>query len=492
MLVISNLFVVIYKCMSLVPGRKMPVTDDEISTVTKVRFGRAPLVEMAYDGSGRVFLDSERNNVHYVANSVYARLSAMNEDIGIYEFRDAMFGSGFDDLLVNKMISGSLLVPALDTQEAVDNDGSIPSIMVSLGESCNLACIYCYSNAVVAHKFIEKDVFRVAIRDLVSSACGKKEYVFRGLLGEVRKIRLGLIGGGEPTLNIQLFLDIVDAFRWECERLGVVPVYSLVSNGTFGGVILKSILDNRMDVMISLDGYADVQNEQRPFHDGSATYSVVMNNIRTLVRSGCPVQLTSTVTAKSLERMSEVVDLAKEENIGVVHIEPVKLSGRAVKSKADFIINPFEFCDGISSAFVYALKNGITLKGKHFPLTLPFRQYFCGACGFNRVVTSTGYISSCVEVSGVDGDFGGDFIIGRIDMGKECLDLWPDRLTELKRREMKNMNGCSDCFLRYNCAGGCPANSLRENGDMYEPVKGWCEAYRKSSVSVISELLAMV
>ena len=39
--------------------------------------------------------------------------------------------------------------------------------------------------------------------------------------------------------------------------------------------------------------------------------------------------------------------------------------------------------------------------------------------------------------------------------------------------------GCSDCWARFYCSGGCAANAIGMNGDINKPYKLACEMEKK-------------
>lgn len=475
-----------YRKVELLPELGDTVSDNSVTDSEKYSFGHAKLMHIMGYNDGDIFFDAIRNSVHYLSRPLFEALTALEGAAEISDLRETTARYGLDTpAFLEMMRSGLFSNPG--RRSPGHNYTSIPSILFSPSAGCNLACSYCYSEAVIKHEYIQKDCYDIAIRKTIEGVRNKKDYFLKTILGERPKIRLGIIGGGEPTLNPSLFIDIIKTFKRECEDAGIEPVYSAISNGTFGDNVLQVLIENQIEIMISIDGYAEVQNTQRPFHDGSGTFHIVIDNIRKLVQGGCFVTMRSTVTRGSLPHMMDIVHLAREESLPVIHIEPLGLSGRALTSGA-IPPEPTDFCRGFADAFIAALKNGIAIKSNQFPLALPYRETFCGACGTNRIITTEGYVSTCTEVTDIHSSLSDTFIIGKVNREDRRIDLWQDRLDSLGSRTLKNMQGCDQCFLRFNCAGNCPAKSLRKHGDINKPVQEWCEASRALSIQIISTL----
>ena len=478
-----------YKKVELLPHRKTDRNGAVVKDSDQYRFGHSRLVRICDYREGEMLFDADRNTAHYLSQDLLQPLRGRQDGFAISELRQTVSRCGVDDRSFLEMIESGLFSPLSVTTGLVRRHESIPSILFSPSAGCNLACSYCYSEAVIKHEYIQKDCYEIAIRETIENVRSQKEYFLKAILGDQQKIRLGIIGGGEPTLNPSLFIDIMKTFRRQCGEAGMEPVYSVISNGTFGENVLRTLIENKVDIMISIDGYAEVQNFQRPFHDGSKTYHIVIDNIRKLVAGGCLVTIRSTITSGSLPHMMDVVDLAREESVPVIHMEPLGLSGRALSS-GSIPPDPAEYCHGFSDAFIEALKSGIEIKSNQFQLVMPYRRTFCGACGTNRIITTEGYISSCTEVTDAQSSLADTFIIGKVNMEIRQLELWQDRLDALGSRTLENMPECVQCFLRFNCAGNCPAKSLRRHGNMYRPVEEWCVASKALAIDVLTKLLA--
>jgi uncharacterized protein len=478
-----------YKKVELLPHRKKDRNGAAVKDSDRYRFGHSRLVKICDYRDGDVLFDADRNTAHYLSRDLLRQLRDRQDGVLISELRQTVSRYGVDARSFLEMVESGIFSPLSAIPSHSRRHESIPSILFSPSAGCNLACSYCYSEAVIKHEYVQKDCYEIAIRETIGNVRNQKDNFLKAILGEPQKIRLGIIGGGEPTLNPSLFIDIMKTFRRQCEDAGMEPIYSVISNGTFGENVLRALIENNVDIMISIDGYAEVQNTQRPFHDGSKTYHIVIDNIRKLVAGGCLVTIRSTITRGSLPHMMDIVDMARKESVPVIHMEPLGLSGRALSS-GSIPPDPADYCHGFSDAFIDALKSGIEIKSNQFQLVMPYRRTFCGACGTNRIITTEGYVSSCTEVTDAHSSLADTFIIGKVGMESRRLELWQDRIDALGSRTLENMLDCAQCFLRFNCAGNCPAKSLRTHGDMYRPVEEWCVASRALSIDVLSKLLA--
>jgi len=451
------------------------------------RLKKEKVLLVRQDDGGRLLFDASGNVAHNISVKLHDEMLRHDGRITLAELRSVTGGHGLAPAAWEELETSGLFLSEAPEKQAADKR-SIPSLLLDLSAGCNLACPYCYSDARAKRKLLPRSYYEIALHEMLKELKSRPEYFLTTMTGGKQTVRLGLIGGGEPTLDPGAFTEAVHLFQNLVEDAGMEPVFFVVSNGTFNETVLKILIEKKATAQISLDGLPHIQNRQRPFHGGAPSYDVVIHNIRRLVGAGCEVLIRSTVTADSLIHMEELVDLAKKESIAHIHMEPVELAGRALHSGA-MPPPPDAFGRELARVFVLGLKNGITVKSNHLPIILPALRTFCGACGKNRIVTTDGHISCCVEVTHLQHPLADTFVIGEIDTRKKALVMWEERIRALGARTLERLSSCQDCFLRYNCLGNCPAEALRINGDIYQPDRAWCAISRNTALAVIDRLL---
>lgn len=349
-----------------------------------------------------------------------------------------------------------------------------PGMTLCLTTDCNLGCRYCYASSGSRKKYISSAIYRPAINHFLGNWFGKS-----------LEAGLALHGGGEPTLNLPLLKDIVSSFRDKCARLWLKPKIHITSNGTFSKAVLKLIIENDINIGISLDGPPSVQNIHRPFNNGYPSYDRVLNNIRLLIDSGRDIAIRSTVSAASMATMPETVELAHEVGISTIQFAPLFMTGRALDTEVR-APDPEEFASLLLVAFQRGLELGVEVKSDFLLSIEQTIKRYCGAAGTNFVVTPDGHITTCFEVLDPSDPASRVFFTGEVNTEKGEVLLWQNKFDYLLSRNAENMSRCEECYLRFNCAGGCLTQPYRTYGDIFGVLKESCSAKRRINRTVIA------
>jgi radical SAM protein with 4Fe4S-binding SPASM domain len=135
-------------------------------------------------------------------------------------------------------------------------------------------------------------------------------------------------------------------------------------------------------------------------------------------------------------------------------------------------------------------KYGIDVHGPISPDS-QLQNSFCGVGNGDPIVTPEGHITTCVEVLEKDDPLADTFFIGSVsenktDDGKQLVQISSEQVSRLAKRQIDYIPNCDSCFLKRQCAGGCPALSLRqEGGDIYTLDEEWCDAMREVNEATI-------
>jgi len=354
----------------------------------------------------------------------------------------------------------------------------IPVLTVYPQSACNLQCQYCHSNAPahLKEKALDLSIYEKTL-----------EKFFSDIFATSATACLFLHGGGEPTLDKNLFCEIVEIFEEKCRLNWIKPLVKVTTNGTFHHSVRRFICDHDIECRFSLDGSEEVQNLQRPFRGNRESYKTVIENIRALAKGGRRVEIRSTVTAYSLPKMLQTVELAAREGIQTIHFEPLKMSERAISSSTK-APDPSAYSEQFYKAFIHGTMHGVRIKGKGAYALGPAKRFYCGACGINFVLTSDGNITACTEIQNESEPGSELFLYGKVDPVTGRVNIDKDKTEFLAQRSVENMRACDDCFIRYNCAGDCPLSSYVEYGSMFDANQEWCSQKRWVNKKVIAWL----
>lgn len=161
----------------------------------------------------------------------------------------------------------------------VSSDGTPKHLMTftfQVTEDCSLRCTYCYQPTKV-HKYMTFDVAKVAIDQILDAAENDPDSVFA--YDKIQGLIIDFIGG-EPFLNIDLMLQIIEYFENELVRRNspwlYFHKYSISTNGVayFEPKVqyMMNTYENLLSVGVTVDGNRDLHDSCRLFPDGRGSY----------------------------------------------------------------------------------------------------------------------------------------------------------------------------------------------------------------------------
>ena len=156
----------------------------------------------------------------------------------------------------------------------------VSALNLNLTDRCNLACVYCYARGGNYQRLQQEFSPDGAVK-AVSSAFAQAD--------PEQDFRIEFFGG-EPFLNtpaIEAVLRLQQKSRaWKNHPR---RTHNRVSSNLthLDEPLLGLIAESKMILSISIDGTQDAQDDQRPFKDGSPSYALIMDHVRT-VRERCP------------------------------------------------------------------------------------------------------------------------------------------------------------------------------------------------------------
>jgi len=319
---------------------------------------------------------------------------------------------------------------------------------------CNLRCAYCYSMGGDQPASMPWEIAKAAI-DLV---CGNAER--RGL----KSFEVGFHGGGEPTANWTLLVRSVEYARELAADRGLEVSTSLASNCVWSQQQTEWVAANVKGLTVSLDGPPEIQDLQRPLRGGGGSYGAVARTLKHLDHLGYAYGIRSTVSAASVEAMSYIVaHFCKEFHPRSIHLEPLFVCGRCLTSGLA-APTPQAFLREYRNAQDVADANGVRLYYSGARLD-SLTSTFCGATGRNLVVLPDGSITSCLEVCRDSDPRSSMFFYGKYDPRTGSFRFDRTRQELLQSRSVDRIQGCSDCYLKWHCAGDCPAKAVAAAGE---------------------------
>jgi uncharacterized protein len=310
---------------------------------------------------------------------------------------------------------------------------------------CNLRCLYCYSDGGREKKDMEFYIARSAIDFAVSNALKSKK----------NEIKIYFHGGGEPTLNWNLFKESVNYAIDKSRKNNLKVKFGLATNGHISESKIDFIINNNFEIIsIALDGNYEIQNLQRPGVAGADSFTKVIETCKYMDNKGFDnYDINVTVTDKNVTLLKDFIRyIGSHLKTKKVHLGPMVQAGRGTDSilqPPDLANDHIYFQEVLDEAQAYGIKVSIPGTDLH-----SIRYAYCGASTMNCFITYEGLISTCLESYDYNHPKGSSFIIGKINQDNS-IEINTDKLGSLQKRTVFNLAHCKNCFLKYNCAGDC-------------------------------------
>jgi len=344
---------------------------------------------------------------------------------------------------------------------------SYPIINLSLflTQSCNLKCIYCYGDGGgygTGGNMEEKTAFQ-AVDWLLEQS------------GKIKKLHIGFFGG-EPFLNFPLMKAVVAYAQARVQEIGKQVDFHTTTNATLlDDEQIAFIKEQRLSVLISLDGPKKIQDAQRPYANGSGSYDSIVPKIKTLLAAvpetaGHAVLVGNTdpeLVKNALQEIgfSEVSIMPASRSLftGSDSREAVRENQRllhALEQEAETWVSLTKSRDKEALKIIKA-KGGL-YQALIFLLHNSKRHYACGAGLGLAAVSAVGDIYLCHRFVGMD-----EYKMGSVfekDLNRE----------EYQKSPVKDSKLCVACFAKYYCAGGCKHDNVGSGGGVATPSEDMC------------------
>ena len=319
------------------------------------------------------------------------------------------------------------------------------NLTLFLTSDCNLACRYCYGDGGDRQTTMPLEVGMEAI-DLMFLNAAKSG---------ARQVQLGFHGGGEPIVKRGRLVELVEHARKLSNRRRIGLQIGISTNGVMSRQSAEWVAANITQLNVSFDGPPEVQNRQRPFKNGAASYGRVKSTLRFWESRRKRYSIRGTITRCSQGRIPEIVGhLVEHFQPNSIHLEPMFFSRRADGHH----LEPPEaqpFVHGFLQAARMLEPKGVPLhfSGSSFPET---KRTFCGIGWKNFAVTPEGEVTSCFEVLSRGDGRADRFIYGHYVSGKG-FQLDVEKIAALRRMSDEEPDYCRNCFAKFHCAGDCRA-----------------------------------
>ena len=345
----------------------------------------------------------------------------------------------------------------------------VKALCLHIAHDCNLACKYCFAEEGEYH----------GRRALMSFEVGKKALDFLiANSGNRRNLEVDFFGG-EPLMNWQVVKDLV-AYGREQEKIHNKHFrFTITTNGVLLNDEIQEFVNKEMDnVVLSLDGRKEINDQMRPFRNGTGSYDLIVPKFQKLAESRNQEKyyIRGTFTRNNLDFSNDIMHFA-DLGFKQMSIEPVvgdESDPYAIREED--LPKIMEEYDKLAKMMIEREKEGKGFNFFHFMIDLnggpcvAKRLSGCGSGTEYLAVTPWGDLYPCHQFVGQD-----DFLMGNVDDGI----VKPEIADDFRSCNVYSKDKCRNCFAKFYCSGGCMANSYNFHGTIHDTYEIGCEMQRK-------------
>ncbi len=353
---------------------------------------------------------------------------------------------------------------------SMDDRDYIKAVCLNIIHGCNLRCKYCFADEGEYHGH----------KGVMSVETAKKaiDYVVKRS-GPRKNIEIDLFGG-EPTMIMDKIKEIIAYARENEKAWGKNIRFTMTTNATLLNDDMMDFMDKEMgNIILSLDGRKEVNDNVRIKVDGSGSYDDILPNIKKMIAKRDKRKtyyVRGTFTHANTDFYEDVKAMVNE-GFREISIEPVVLEdGHPLALTESDLPQIFENYDKLYYEMARRKKEGDEFNFYHFNIDLNGgpcvykRISGCGA-GFEYVaITPQGEVYPCHQFVGKE-----EFKLGSIYDDTYDAELGK----KFKKAHIYNKPKCKKCWARFYCSGGCQANNFAFNGDMNIPYEVGCKMQKK-------------
>ncbi len=350
-----------------------------------------------------------------------------------------------------------------------DRETVVKALCLHIAHDCNLACKYCFAEEGEYH----------GRRALMSFETGKKALDFL-VKNSGKRVNLEVdFFGGEPLMNWEVVKQLVEYGRSLEKPYNKKFRFTLTTNGVLlNDEIMEYVNKEMSNVVLSLDGRKEVNDEMRPFRNGKGSYDLIVPKFQKLAdsRNQTNYYVRGTFTNQNLDFSEDVKHFA-DLGFKQMSIEPVVASEseKYAISEKD-LPKIMEEYDKLALEYIKRHKEGRGFNFFHFMIDLTQgpcvakRLSGCGSGTEYLAVTPWGDLYPCHQFVGNE-----DFLLGNVDEGVVRNDI----VSQFKHCNVYSKDKCKNCFAKFYCSGGCAANSYNFHGTINDAYDVGCEMQRK-------------
>ena len=343
----------------------------------------------------------------------------------------------------------------------------IKSLCLNVAHDCNLRCRYCFAGKGAfggERGLMTSQVGRAAI-DLLMAESGPRKHCEVDFFG------------GEPLLSWDLARELTAYGKEQARLRGKQIQFTLTTNGLLlDPAKMDFINQEQIGLILSIDGRPSVHDRMRPGVGGAGSHSRVLPKLQEAValKEDDNWWVRGTYTSYNLD-FTEDVKYLVEAGFRNISLEPVVTDQDYQLKKADLPKIGEEY-KRLASYYLACQREGRPFSFFHFNFDLAKgpclakRLSGCGAGHTYLAVSPRGDLYPCHQFVGQ-----GEYKVGTVFTGVQR----PQVGESFRSAHIVSKEKCQNCWAKLYCSGGCHANALAKNGDLFLPDELGCEIQRQ-------------
>lgn len=325
------------------------------------------------------------------------------------------------------------------------------TLALNVTQECNLRCKYCYVENPGDVSFMSEKTAQKAV-DFITE------------LEDIEGFGISFYGG-EPLLNFPLIKSTIHYTSKIAEEKGFPEVtYHVTTNGTLiTDEMIDFFTEYDIDVMLSIDGPAEIHNTMRVTPEGEGTHAKVADALQKLITAKGRHKISVSGVITNRGRLKDIYEYFSQFPLRDIKLSYVRYLDDEEEQK--YALSPSQklqymedmreiakkclelIMNGVRPSY-YNFENKILQLWKHSK-----KGYFCPA-GIRRFgISPEGNIYPCGPAADL-----GEFKLGTVHTGldQNLVDAW------VAHASFDNRAECTSCWARDLCIGGCPLQWLRD------------------------------
>ena len=346
----------------------------------------------------------------------------------------------------------------------INREKVVKALCLHVSHDCNLRCKYCFASQGDfggEKEIMNFEVGKAAIDYLIDNS------------GNRRNLEIDFFGG-EPLMNFDVVKQLVE--------YGKNIRFTITTNGVLlDDEKIKYINENMHNVVLSLDGRKEVNDNMRPTANNKGSYDIIAPKFKKLVSERPKDKyyyIRGTFTRDNLDFSEDVLHFANE-GFKLTSVEPVVgEEENPYALREEDLPKVFEEYEKLADIYLQRQLDGWGEKFNFFHFRMDLyrgpcmakRLRGCGAGHEYMAVVPNGDIYPCHQFVGKDG-----YVLGNVYDGLQNTEIPKD----FRNTHVFSKPTCAECWAKFFCSGGCHANNITLGGDLETPYEFGCRLQKK-------------